>query len=94
GVGQSVISLPFNRTLHVTTFEFRPKGVKMDWAGVAPDHKIEAVDDGSNQLEFAKNLAISLAEQKLEKDTRLHENELKHREAFEESQKTLKKRSE
>lgn len=93
GVGQSVISLPFNRTLHVTTFEFRPKGVKMDWAGVAPDHKIEAVDDGSNQLEFAKNLAISLAEQKLEKDRRLNESELKHREAFEESQKTLKEQS-
>ncbi len=37
GVGQNVIQLPFDRNIHVTSFEFLPGGVAMDWVGVVPD---------------------------------------------------------
>lgn len=40
GVGQNVIDLPSGRRLHVTSFEFRPGGDKMDWIGIVPDQTV------------------------------------------------------
>jgi C-terminal processing protease CtpA/Prc len=40
GVGQSVVNLPYGRSLHVTSFEFLPGGMKSDWSGVIVDQEV------------------------------------------------------
>lgn len=45
GVGQTVIKLPLNRNMHVTSFEFRPGGIAMDWIGVVPDVEVKLPED-------------------------------------------------
>lgn len=41
GVGQTVIPLPFGRSMHVTSFEFLPGGKRMDWIGIIPDVEVD-----------------------------------------------------
>lgn len=56
GVGQNVIDLPFGRRLHVTSFEFRPGGEKMDWIGIVPDITVAhdpSVPGSDKQLDAA-----------------------------------------
>lgn len=66
GVGQALIQLPWNRNMHITTFEFLPGGEAMDWVGVIPNVEVdrpeaELLDDSLNakdsQLEAAKKAA-------------------------------------
>jgi hypothetical protein len=45
GVGQTVIPLPTGRSMHITSFEFFPGGVKMDWVGIIPDIEEDPQDD-------------------------------------------------
>lgn len=56
GVGQTVVPLPFGRSIAITTFEFLPGGARMDFVGVLPD--IDAVNDDDpkvdEQLEAGK----------------------------------------
>ncbi len=93
GVGQVVLPLSFNRSVHITSFEFRPAGVKMDWAGVAPDHEVSADENAraDNQLDFARDLAARLASAQEDKKSRLDAAEQGHRSEFE---KTLQVRHE
>jgi len=44
GVGQTVIQLPFDRSIHVTNFEFLPAGVRTDWIGIIPDITVDQPD--------------------------------------------------
>ncbi|MDR3612668.1 MAG: S41 family peptidase [Candidatus Obscuribacterales bacterium] len=48
GVGQTVIDLPYGRSLHVTTFEFLPGGMKSDWTGVIVDKAVSPVHGKNN----------------------------------------------
>lgn len=66
GVGQNLIQLPWNRNMHITSFEFLPGGVAMDWVGVVPSVEVdrpeaELLDDALNakdsQLDAAKKAA-------------------------------------
>ncbi len=69
GVGQVVVDLPSERRMHVTTFEFFPGGVKMDWVGIVPDIEVvlpadaDILDDPSldTQLNAAKLELINTA---------------------------------
>jgi C-terminal peptidase prc len=69
GVGQVVVDLPSTRRMHVTTFEFFPGGVKMDWVGIVPDIEVklpadaDILDDPStdSQLNAAKLELINTA---------------------------------
>lgn len=56
GVGQSVIPLPYGRGISITTFEFLPGGVRMDYIGVVPDVEVNNDDDPKvdEQLEAGK----------------------------------------
>jgi len=47
GVGQVVKKLPSERSMHITTFEFLPGGVKMDWVGVVPDIEVKMPADAN-----------------------------------------------
>jgi C-terminal processing protease CtpA/Prc len=97
GVGQAVINLPAQRRMHVTTFEFFPGGVKMDWVGIVPDIEVklpadaDIMDDPStdSQLNAAKleliNSAIgnaTPARTQAEMDARRAELEKTHRDNF------------
>lgn len=66
GVGQTVIRLPQDRNMHVTSFEFRPGGKAMDWVGIVPDIEVKIPDnadmDDPNadaQLNRAKQEAVN-----------------------------------
>jgi carboxyl-terminal processing protease len=69
GVGQVVVQLPSDRSMHVTTFEFLPGGIKMDWVGIVPDTEVkqpadaDPLDDPSTdaQLNAAKLELINTA---------------------------------
>ncbi|MBU6452420.1 MAG: PDZ domain-containing protein [Cyanobacteria bacterium REEB67] len=69
GVGQVVVQLPSGRSMHVTSFEFLPGGVKMDWVGIVPDIEVkqpadaDPLDDPSTdaQLNAAKLELIETA---------------------------------
>ncbi|MCC7528699.1 MAG: PDZ domain-containing protein [Candidatus Melainabacteria bacterium] len=56
GVGQAVIPLPYGRGISITTFEFLPGGVRMDYIGVVPDVEVNNDDDPKvdEQLEAGK----------------------------------------
>lgn len=47
GVGQTVVPLPGGRNMHVTSFEFRPASLKMDWIGIVPDIEVVQAEDAS-----------------------------------------------
>ncbi|MBX9685671.1 MAG: PDZ domain-containing protein [Candidatus Obscuribacterales bacterium] len=84
GVGQTVIQLPFGRSLHVTSFEFIPGRTPNDWIGVIPNVKIERGSDPKvdQQLEKAKELIAPML--KAEEDNRIQRDEQlkKHQEEF------------
>jgi C-terminal peptidase prc len=102
GVGQIVVPLPFDRTMHVTNFEFFPGGVKMDWVGIVPDIEVqlpdgvELLNDASTdtQLKAAKLELIedalgnpTKAASQAQLDARRAALEKKHRAAFQEEMK-------
>lgn len=92
GVGQTVVKLPFGRSLHVTSFEFIPGRTPNDWIGVIPNVKIERGEDPKvdAQLDKAKELIVPMI--KAVEDTRTQRDEQlkKHHEEFE---KELKERN-
>lgn len=53
GVGQSVVQLPYGRSLHVTDFEFFPGGVETNWVGVIVDIDVTAARDKDTQQDAA-----------------------------------------
>lgn len=62
GVGQTVIPLPFDRNIHVTSFEFLPGGLAMDGIGIIPDIEVESppnrfAANNDPQLEAARQVA-------------------------------------
>jgi len=106
GVGQVVINLPSQRRMHVTTFEFFPGGVKMDWVGIVPDIEVklpvdaDIIDDPSTdtQLSGAElemiNTAVgnpTPARSKADMDARRAELEKTHKDNF---QKEVQERQE
>jgi len=106
GVGQVVINLPSERRMHVTTFEFFPGGVKMDWVGIVPDIEVklpvdaDIIDDPSTdtQLSGAEleliNTAIgnpTPARSQADMDARRAELEKTHKDNF---QKEVQERQE
>lgn len=72
GVGQTVFNLPFGRTALVTTFEYRPGGVAIDWQGSVPNLIVQPEDDDlimgdasqDKQLRAALQLARQLADER------------------------------
>ena len=70
GVGQTVIQLPFDRNIHVTSFEFLPGGEPMDWVGVVPNVEVDQPEsdyfdaDKDTQLDKAKEVALKAVEAK------------------------------
>ncbi|GEM_PF-443775 len=50
GVGQTVVTIPGARNMHVTNFEFRPGSKVMDWVGIVPDIEVVQPED-ANPLE-------------------------------------------
>ena len=63
GVEQSIIDLPFGRSLHVINATFRPGGMNVDWTGVAPDLTVSLDSDGViGDLAKDKPLAAAIAE--------------------------------
>jgi C-terminal processing protease CtpA/Prc len=58
GVGQDVVQLPYGRSMHITSFEFFPGGVKMDWVGIVPDIEMkqpadaDPIDDPSTDYQL------------------------------------------
>ena len=51
GVGQRVVPLPNDRNMHVTSFEFRPAALPMDWIGVVPDIEVVQPEDANPREE-------------------------------------------
>lgn len=83
GVGQVVIPLPFNRTIDITQFEFRPNGNTIDWQGIMPDIEVAKAKDSDNQLDEARKLAVELSDKQDRLDKRAKEVEQEHRQQFE-----------
>lgn len=84
GVGQTVVPLPFDRSISVTSFEFMPGGEAMDWVGVIPNIEVARGDNPKNdlQLDAAKAKAAELvteAEGRAQKATDIRK---KHEDAF------------
>jgi hypothetical protein len=65
GVGQALIDLPYGMSLHVTTFEFFPAGMKSDWRGVIVNQDVNPADDGKSDPQ----LDAAVAQVKLELKT-------------------------
>jgi carboxyl-terminal processing protease len=69
GVGQNVIELPFNRSMHITSFEFMPGGETMDWIGIIPDIDVDqpkgAKDDKLLDDAITKAKELVTAQEKL-----------------------------
>lgn len=64
GVGQQLIQLPFDRNQHLTTFEFLPGGVAMDWIGVIPE--IEVTNPDEVIVDPTKDLQLEAAKKALQ----------------------------
>jgi C-terminal peptidase prc len=64
GVGQQLIQLPFNRNQHLTTFEFLPGGVVMDWIGIIPE--IEVTNPDEVIVDPTKDLQLEAAKKALQ----------------------------
>jgi C-terminal peptidase prc len=62
GVGQVVVQLPSERSMHVTTFEFFPGGVKMDWVGIVPDIEVKLPPDADILDDPSTDTQLSAAE--------------------------------
>jgi carboxyl-terminal processing protease len=78
GIGQAVFDLPFNRRIHISTFEFFPGGISNDWTGVIPDKIVaqpsadDAVDPRTGLTEDAQlSAAVQMALQQLDASERL-----------------------
>lgn len=99
GVGQQVIQLPFDRNIHVTTFEFLPGGVAMDWVGVIPDIEVtnpdEVIVDPTKDLQLdAAKKAVQDAVAKSEAHTKKSEDTLKaNKDAFQKALDEAKKKA-
>jgi C-terminal processing protease CtpA/Prc len=65
GVGQVVVPLPFDRSMHVTNFEFFPGGVKMDWVGIVPDIEVKLPADADLIDDPAADTQLSAAKLEL-----------------------------
>ena len=85
GVGQTVVQLPFGRSLHVTSFEFIPGRTPNDWVGVIPNVTVERGEDPKvdAQLDKAKELIApmikAVEEMRATRDAQLK----KHKDEFE-----------
>ncbi len=64
GVGQQLIQLPFDRNQHLTTFEFLPGGVAMDWIGIIPE--IEVTNPDEVIVDPTKDLQLEAAKKALQ----------------------------
>jgi len=64
GVGQQVVPINPDRNIHVTTFEFLPGGVAMDWIGVIPD--IEVTNPDEVIIDPTKDLQLETARKTVE----------------------------
>lgn len=91
GVGQTVVPLPFGRSMHVTNFEFIPGRTPNDWVGVIPNVIVERGDDPKvdTQLDKAKELITPMIKSGEEMDAKRAERLKKNHEDFE---AVLKKR--
>lgn len=84
GVGQTVVQLPFGRSMHVTSFEFIPGRTANDWIGVIPNVKIERGEDAKSdkQLDKAKELILPMIKS-VEENRALRDEQLKkHHDEF------------
>lgn len=92
GVGQTVVPLPYGRSMHVTSFEFIPGRTANDWIGVIPDLKIERGDDPKvdKQLNKARELILPMIKSVEEMRRQREEQNKKHHDEFE---KVLQKRN-
>ena len=61
GVGQVVVHLPQDRSMHVTSFEFFPGGVKMDWVGIVPDLEVKQPADADTLEDPNSDLQLNAA---------------------------------
>jgi len=92
GVGQSVINLPYGRRLHVTSFEFLPGGMKMDWIGIVPDVQVEQPKDvqDDKQLQAAQDTVSQLIQKADELARKRQELRQKHEDDFNRSRDRLR----
>lgn len=91
GVGQTVVQLPFGRSLHVTSFEFIPGRTPNDWVGVLPDIELKRGDDPKLDLQLEKAKEVLAPMIKSQEQMRQKREELlkKNQEEF---QKELQER--
>jgi carboxyl-terminal processing protease len=84
GVGQTVVQLPFGRSMHVTSFEFIPGRTPNDWIGVIPNVKVERGDDPKvdKQLDKAKELILPMIKSVEENRATRDEQLKKHHDEF------------
>lgn len=85
GVGQSVVQLPFGRSLHVTSFEFIPGRTPNDWIGVIPNVIVEHGNDPKvdKQLDKAKEMIAPMIKSAEEMRAKRDEQLKKNHEEFE-----------
>lgn len=65
GEGQTVIPLPYNRAVRVTSFEFLPGGKAMNWVGVVPDHQVDLSNEPAGH-DLAVEAAVTLAKKRVD----------------------------
>lgn len=75
GVGQQLIQLPFDRNQHLTTFEFLPGGVAMDWIGIIPD--VEVTNPDEVIVDPTKDLQLDAAKKALEEQIKTTDEKAK-----------------
>lgn len=61
GVGQTVIDIPGDRNIHVTSFEFRPAAMAMDWIGIVPDIEVTLPEDANTQEDPTSDTQLNRA---------------------------------
>jgi C-terminal processing protease CtpA/Prc len=61
GVGQHVINIPGDRNMHVTSFEFRPAAMAMDWIGIVPDIEVTLPEDANLQEDPSSDAQLNRA---------------------------------
>ncbi len=61
GVGQRVVGLPGDRNMHVTSFEFRPAAMVMDWVGIVPDIEVVMPEDANTQEDPSSDAQLNRA---------------------------------
>lgn len=93
GVGQTVVPLPFGRSLHITSFEFIPGRTPNDWYGVIPDQVVERGKDRKVdlQLDAAREKIKLLVKEGEEMAGKREENLRKHQEEFKQELEARKK---